>query len=99
MLNTQNILARLAAADRAHQKEAGGALLLRGVKYGCGAVLSAFVLDPRFAKDAALISHNPLLVVNGLLQVADNVIHLKGDRFTPLDAEVGAEHVQRHDFR
>ena len=40
MLNeTQNILDRLAAADREHQKEAGGRLLLRSVKYVCAAVL------------------------------------------------------------
>ncbi len=45
MLNTQNILTRLAAADREHQKEAGATLLLRGVKYVCAAVLAAFVLD------------------------------------------------------
>jgi error-prone DNA polymerase len=61
-------------------------------------MVNIVVTPPRFAKDAALISHNPLLVVHGLLQVADNVIHLKGDRFTPLDAAVGAEHAQRHDF-
>ena len=40
MLNeTQHILSRLAAADRAHQKEAGGGLLLRSVKYLCAFVL------------------------------------------------------------
>jgi error-prone DNA polymerase len=61
-------------------------------------MVNIVVTPPRFAKDAVLISHNPLLVVHGLLQVADNVIHLKGDRFTPLDAAVGAEHAQRHDF-
>ena len=45
MLNTQNILDRLAAADREHQKEAGGKLMLASVKYACAVVLSAFVLD------------------------------------------------------
>jgi molybdopterin converting factor small subunit len=49
MLNeTQKILDRLAAADRVQQKEAGGRLLLRSVKYGCAAVLAAFVLDVIF---------------------------------------------------
>ena len=49
MLNeTQNILERLAAADRAHQKEAGGRLLLRSVKYMCAAVLSVFIVDVIF---------------------------------------------------
>jgi hypothetical protein len=52
MLNTQHIVVRLAAADRAHQKEAGGTLLLRGVKYACAAVLSAFVLDVAFHLNA-----------------------------------------------
>lgn len=46
MLNeTQIIRDRLAAADRVHQKEAGGRLLLRSVKYLCAAVLAAFLLD------------------------------------------------------
>src|ERR1017187_345202 len=45
MLNTQNILERVAAADRAHQKEAGGKFLLGMVKYAGVAVLLAFILD------------------------------------------------------
>ena len=46
MLNeTQNILNRLAAADRQYQKEAGLRLLLRSVKYFCGALLVEFILD------------------------------------------------------
>ena len=46
MLNVkQNILGRLKAADREHQKETGGRFLLRSVKYLCGFVLAAFVLD------------------------------------------------------
>jgi hypothetical protein len=53
MLNeTQIILDRLAAADRLHQKEAGGGLLLRSVKYAWGAVLLAFILDVIFHLDA-----------------------------------------------
>ena len=49
MLNeTEKFLERLAAADREHQKEAGGKLLLRGVKYVCAAVLAVFVLDVIF---------------------------------------------------
>jgi len=49
MLNEkQHILDRLAAADRAHQKEAGGRFLLRSVKYLCVCVLAAFVLDVVF---------------------------------------------------
>jgi hypothetical protein len=52
MLNTQHILVRLAAADREHQKEAGGTLLLRGVKYACAAILAAFILDVAFHLNA-----------------------------------------------
>jgi hypothetical protein len=36
---------RLAAADRVHQREAGGSLLLRSVKYLCAALLGLFVCD------------------------------------------------------
>lgn len=46
MLNeSQNILKRLEIADREHQKEAGGTVLLRSVKYVCAAVLFVFLLD------------------------------------------------------
>ncbi|MGC3960748.1 MAG: hypothetical protein QM813_23275 [Verrucomicrobiota bacterium] len=45
LTESKNILARLQAADRAHQKEAGGCLLLRCVKYGCALVLALFVAD------------------------------------------------------
>ena len=46
MLNqTRNILSRLTAADRQHQKEAGGSFLLRSVKFGCAFILAAFALD------------------------------------------------------
>lgn len=45
MKETQHILNRLGAADRAHQREAGGRLLLRSVKYICAFVLAAFAAD------------------------------------------------------
>lgn len=49
MLNeTQNILERLAVADRVHQKEAGGRLLLASVKYAGLVLLLVFVLDVIF---------------------------------------------------
>src|SRR5271157_641743 len=41
----QTVLSGLAAADRRHQKEAGGRLLLEGLEYACLVVLAAFVLD------------------------------------------------------
>ncbi len=53
MLNeTSNILARLAVADRAHQKESGGRLLLRSVKYAGAMILSVFILDVVFHLNA-----------------------------------------------
>lgn len=44
-MKTQHILNRLVAADRAHQREAGGRLLLRSIKYVCAFVLAAFAAD------------------------------------------------------
>jgi hypothetical protein len=71
MLNeSQNILNRLAAADREHQKEAGGRLLLRGVKYVCGAVLAAFVLDVIFHLVAGWRLGLSLAVLLGVLGLA-----------------------------
>jgi len=48
MNENEQIVNRLAIADRAHQKEAGGRLLLRSVKYVCGAVLAVFLIDAVF---------------------------------------------------
>src|SRR5688572_25420997 len=45
MSERQHILERLAAADRAHQKEASGRFLLRSVKYLCSFILAVFLLD------------------------------------------------------
>jgi hypothetical protein len=45
MTANEHILERLAAADRTHQKEAGGRFLLRSVKYLCAFILAAFLLD------------------------------------------------------
>ena len=42
---TQQLLDRLAAADRERQKEASGVFLLRCVKFACVFVLLAFILD------------------------------------------------------
>jgi len=70
MLNTQHILARLAAADRAHQKEAAGTLLLRGVKYACAAVLAAFVLDVAFHLNAGWRLGLLLAMIAGVFALA-----------------------------
>ncbi|HEX5220435.1 MAG TPA: DUF4175 family protein [Verrucomicrobiae bacterium] len=45
LTENSNILNRLGAADRVHQRETAGRFLLRCVKYVCGFVLAAFVLD------------------------------------------------------
>jgi hypothetical protein len=76
MLNTQHILARLAAADREHQKEAGGTLLLRGVKYACAAVLAAFVLDVAFHLNAGWRLGLLLAMIAGVLALAALGWHL-----------------------
>ncbi len=71
MLNeTQIILDRLAAADREHQKEAGGRLLLRSVKYVCAAVLTLFVLDVVFHLVAGWRMGLSLSLLSGLLALA-----------------------------
>ncbi len=43
--DAQKILNRLAWADRVHQKEAGGSLLLRSVKFVLAFILACFILD------------------------------------------------------
>jgi hypothetical protein len=49
MLNqTQNVLNRLVAADREHQKESGARLLLGNVRQVCLFILAAFILDVVF---------------------------------------------------
>jgi len=48
-----NVLRRLAAADREHQKERGGALVLRCLKYACAWVLCAFAADVLLHLDAS----------------------------------------------
>jgi hypothetical protein len=45
MRSPRPILERLANADRAHQKEAGGSFLLRTVKYLCATLVALFVTD------------------------------------------------------
>jgi error-prone DNA polymerase len=61
-------------------------------------MVNIVVTPRRFERDGTLISRHPLLIVRGVLQVEQGVIHLRGDQFIPLDAAVGAEHAQRHDF-
>jgi hypothetical protein len=71
MLNeTQNILNRLAVADRTHQKEAGGKLLLRNAKFVCAAVLVGFVLDVIFHLGAGWRLGLLLVLIAGVIILA-----------------------------
>jgi error-prone DNA polymerase len=60
--------------------------------------INVVVTPKRFERHAPLISRSPLLLIRGVLQVEDGVVNLRAERFTSLDAPVGAEHAQRHDF-
>ncbi|MGD1083130.1 MAG: hypothetical protein ABSA47_00100 [Verrucomicrobiota bacterium] len=76
MLNTQNILERLAAADRAHQKEAGGLFLLGKVKYAGAVVLPAFILDVIFHLAAGWRLGILLAMIAGVLALAGSAWYL-----------------------
>ncbi len=60
--------------------------------------LNVVVTPKRFERHALVISRTPLLLVRGTLQVEEGVVNLRADTFKVLDAPVGAEHAQRHDF-
>jgi ElaB/YqjD/DUF883 family membrane-anchored ribosome-binding protein len=65
-----NILERLATADRLHQREVGGCLLFRSIKFLCAFLLLAFVID--------LIWHLPpsgrLALVLALIALAGAIV-------------------------
>ena len=61
-------------------------------------MINVVVTPQRFERQALLISTEPLLLVRGTLQIESGVINLKGERFSPIRARVGAEHARRHDF-
>ena len=60
--------------------------------------INVVVTPKRFERQALLISTTPLLLVRGTLQVEQGVVNLRGEEFRGLQAEVGAEYAQRHDF-
>ncbi|MBE0540911.1 MAG: hypothetical protein IH623_05960 [Verrucomicrobia bacterium] len=70
MSDTRHILNRLAAADRAHQKEVGGRFLLRSVKFLCAFVLGAFVLDVTLRLDPGWRLAMLLVLVAGVIALA-----------------------------
>ena len=60
--------------------------------------VNVVVTPKRFERQALLISATPLLLVRGTLQVEQGVVNIRGEEFRGLQAEVGAEYAQRHDF-
>lgn len=70
MTETRQILNRLAAADRAHQKEVGGHFLLRCVKFVCAFVLVAFVGDVALHLNSGWRLGLLLALVGGVLVLA-----------------------------
>ena len=61
-------------------------------------LVNVVVTPPRFEKQALLISRTPLLLVRGVLQVEQKVVNVRAKQFRALEAAVGAEFAQRHDF-
>jgi error-prone DNA polymerase len=61
-------------------------------------LINVVVTPQRFERQALLISRTPLLLVRGVLQVEQKVVNVRAAQFRALDAAVGAEFAQRHDF-
>jgi len=61
-------------------------------------IVNVVVTPQHFERHALLLATCPLLLVRGTLQVQHGVVHLKGELFRELKAEVGAEYVRGHDF-
>jgi error-prone DNA polymerase len=61
-------------------------------------LINVVVTPQRFERQALLISRTPLLLVRGVLQVEQKVVNVRATQFRALQAAVGAEFAQRHDF-
>ena len=61
-------------------------------------LVNVVVTPKRFEDQALLISRTPLLLVRGVLQVEQKVVNVRAKLFRALQAAVGAEFAQRHDF-
>jgi error-prone DNA polymerase len=61
-------------------------------------IANVVVTPKRFERHSVLLSTEPLLLVRGALQVEQGVVNVRGERFSALQASVGAEHAPRHDF-
>jgi error-prone DNA polymerase len=61
-------------------------------------LVNVVVTPQRFERQALLISRTPLLLVRGVLQVEQTVVNVRAAQFRALEAAVGAEFAQRHDF-
>ena len=61
-------------------------------------LINVVVTPQRFERQALLISRTPLLLVRGVLQVEEKVVNVRAKQFRALQAAVGAEFAQGHDF-
>ena len=61
-------------------------------------LINVVITPQRFERQALLISRTPLLLVRGVLQVEQTVVNVRAAQFRALQAAVGAEFAQRHDF-
>ena len=61
-------------------------------------LINVVVTPQRFERQALLISQTPLLLVRGVLQVEEKVVNVRAKQFRALQAAVGAEFAQGHDF-
>ena len=86
MLNTQpTILGRLRSADREHQKEVGGRVLLRNLQYVWMAFLAAFVLDVALHLSGGWRLGLLLLILVGASVLASVGWHIAYRRRSPLE--------------
>jgi len=62
-------------------------------------MINVVVTPDRFERDALLISHSPLLLVRGVLQVEQQVVNVRAKRFKALTLGGGEEHAKGHNYR
>ncbi|HET7565651.1 MAG TPA: OB-fold nucleic acid binding domain-containing protein [Gemmatimonadaceae bacterium] len=61
-------------------------------------IVNVVVTPKRFARQSALIAHERLLLVRGILQVERGVVNLRGEYFRALKPEAGEAWGRGHDF-
>ncbi len=62
-------------------------------------MINVVITPDRFERDALLISHSPLLLIRGVLQVEQHVVNVRAKRFKALTLGGGEEHVRGHNYR